>query len=76
VKSEVTASELRKKSNAELCAKKEELDRERFMARGVVATSGEKRQDAKARAMRKEIARILTILREREMSQVLRDPLL
>ena len=76
MKSELTASELREKSNAELVDKKRELERDRFLARSVVATSGEKRQDAQARAMRKEIARILTILRERELQQSLREPLL
>ena len=76
MKSEVTASELRKKSDAELLDKKKELERNTFMARSIVATSGEKRQDAKVRVMRKEIARILTIIRERELQELLRDPLL
>jgi large subunit ribosomal protein L29 len=73
---EVTASELREKSDSELLEKKRELEKEKFNVRSVVATSGEKRQDEKVRAIRKGIARICTILRERELQQMPREPLL
>lgn len=76
MKGEVTASELREKTDAELLEKKKELEKDMFMARSVVATSGEKKQNEKVRGYRKEIARILTIVRERELHQMLREPLL
>ena len=76
VKEAGTASVLREKTDAELIERKKELEKSMFVARSAVSTSGEKRQDAKVRAMRKEIARILTIIRERELQQVLREPLL
>lgn len=76
MKGEGTAAELRKKTDAELLGRKDELEREMFKARSVVATSGEKKQNEKVRAMRLEIARILTIIRERELAQMPREPLL
>ncbi len=76
MKGEVTASELRVKTDVELLEKKKELERSMFMARSILVTSGEKKQDAMIRQMRKEIARILTIIRERELQQSLREPLL
>lgn len=76
MKGEVTASELRVKTDVELLEKKKELERSIFMARSILVTSGEKKQDAMIRQMRKEIARILTIIRERELQQSVREPLL
>jgi large subunit ribosomal protein L29 len=76
VKAKEQISELREKADAELLDRKAELERAMFLDRSIVATSGEKRQVAKVRAMRKEIARILTLLRERELEQLFRDPLL
>ena len=76
MKAKEQISELREKADAELLDRKVELERTMFLDRSIVATSGEKRQVAKVRAMRKEIARILTIIRERELEQLFRDPLL
>ena len=76
MKAKEKISELREKADAELLDRKVELERTMFLDRSIVATSGEKQQVAKVRAMRKEIARILTIIRERELEQLFRDPLL
>ena len=76
MKGEQTAAELRNQTDAELLEKKKELERNMFIARSVLVTSGEKKQDAKIRSMRKSVARILTIIRERELDQSLREPLL
>ena len=76
MKAKEQISEFREKADAELLDRKVELERTMFLDRSIVATSGEKRQVAKVRAMRKEIARILTIIRERELEQLFRDPLL
>ncbi len=76
MKGEQTASVLRKKSDAELLETKNELERSLFKARSILVTGGEKKQHAKIRVMRREIARILTIIRERELQQSLREPLL
>ena len=76
MKNEIRASELREKTDAELLTKRDELEREKFTVLCSVAASGEKKQSAKVGAIRKEIARILTIIRERELEQLLREPLL
>ena len=75
MKGEVTISELRKKSDAELLGRKNELEREIYVARSSVVTGGDAKKSAVA-PMRKEKARILTLLRERELKQEPREPLL
>lgn len=73
---ERTAEGLRVKSDAELRARVTELDKEQFLTRGSVTTGDEKKQGMKRLSIRKEKARILTILRERELRQQPREPLL
>ena len=76
MKGEVTVSELRGKSDAELLGRKTELEREMFAIRSSVATGSEKEKAVSIPQKRKEIARILTILRERDLKHELREPLL
>jgi ribosomal protein L29 len=77
VKGEVTVSDLREKTDAELLERKSGLEREMYVARSAATTGSE---GAKARSiplMRKEKARILTLLRERELKEKnVREPLL
>jgi len=67
---------LREKSEQELLIRWDEVKRKLFMVRTSGATGGEKPSPKELQACRKEIARILTILRERQLKQVLREPLL
>lgn len=76
MKGEGTVSELRGKSDAELLGRKTELEHEMFAIRSSVASGSEKEKVGSIPQKRKEIARILTILRERELKQELREPLL
>jgi ribosomal protein L29 len=76
VKGVVSVSELREKSDAELLGRKVELEREMFAIRSTVATGSEKEKAGTIPQKRKEKARILTIIRERELKQELREPLL
>ena len=76
MKGEVTVSELRGKSEAELLGRMTELESEMFAIRSSVASGSEKEKGASIPQKRKEKARILTILRERELKQELREPLL
>ena len=75
-KESVTVADLRSKADAELMARAEELRKEKFTLKSAVSTNGEKKQSAKMNALRKEMARILTIMRERQLQQQLREPLL
>ena len=77
MKGEVTVSELREKTDAELLGRTSELEREMFVARSSVTAGGEATRARSIPFMRKEKARILTILRERVLvSQEPREPLL
>jgi ribosomal protein L29 len=76
VKGEVSVSELREKSEAELLGRKSELEREMFAIRSSVTTGSDTAKASTIPLMRKEIARILTIVRERELQQEPREPLL
>jgi ribosomal protein L29 len=69
-------SDLREKTDVELIAISEELRKEKFAIRSAVSTNGEKKQSSKMCSVRKELARILTIIRERQLQQQLREPLL
>jgi ribosomal protein L29 len=69
VKSEVLASKLREESEAELLAKHVQLKKEIYESRSLITTNAGKEQAGKVRAAKKQIARILTVLRERELSQ-------
>jgi len=59
------ARELREKSTEELRRKLEELRNELFEERVHAALGGVARNPAKIRNLKKQIARILTVLRER-----------
>ena len=62
--------ELRSKSNDELCQHKDELKRDLFTLSSSAATSGEKKGVLKKmRIAKRQIARIMTILRERDMQE-------
>jgi ribosomal protein L29 len=76
VKGEVTTSELRSKSVEDLKSQWGDRKRDLFMLRCMATTSGEKVSSRKLRICRAEIARILTILRERELQMSFREPLL
>ncbi len=62
------ASEIREKSNAELATEIDSLKKELFNLRFQQAT-GQLENSAKLRALKKDIARIKTILTEREMAE-------
>ena len=76
MKDKVTTSELRSKSVDDLKSLWEDRRRELFMLRCKAATSGEKVSSSMVRICRVEIARILTLLRERELQMNCREPLL
>ncbi len=69
-------TELKKKTNEELMARCLERKRELYDLRCKAATSGEKVSSHKLRLFRQEIARVLTVLRERELQMNFREPLL
>jgi len=70
VKKREMVEELRSKSNEELVLHKDELKRDVFGLSSSAATSGEKKGVLKKmRQAKRQIARILTILREREMHE-------
>ena len=69
MKGEVLVSKLREESDAELLARHVQLKKEIFENRSLVATNTDKANSNKVRAAKKEIARILTVLRERQLSQ-------
>ena len=68
--SEVKVSELRQKSDAELNVRKDELKKSIFACRSEGVGSDEKKQCHKKRNCCKELARILTIKREREFDEI------
>jgi ribosomal protein L29 len=68
--------DLRKKSKEELLGRREELKKELYEVRSVGVTGGEKPSSEKLKSCRKEVAQILTILRERELQEDYREPLL
>jgi len=77
VKKNELMADLRKKSGEELKAEIETLKRVQFVERSSTSTTGEKKGSlTRLRNARKEIARILTILRERELEEKLREPLI
>lgn len=76
MKGEVMMTELRKKSDEELKSRWEDRKSELFVLRSKAATSGEKVSSHKLRICRTEIARVLTLLRERELQMNFREPLL
>ncbi len=69
MKGEVLVSKLREESDAELLARHVQLKKEIFENRSLVATNTDKANSNKVRAAKKAIARILTVLRERQLSQ-------
>jgi ribosomal protein L29 len=69
-------SELRTKSDAELLLLIDEMKQELFTVRCVGKTGNEKAASKGSVNSRRRIAQALTILRERELSQSLREPLL
>lgn len=62
-----SASEMRQKSETELQERLLELRREQFNLRVQQATGGEAKSDQVAR-VRRDIARLKTVLRERELA--------
>jgi ribosomal protein L29 len=76
VRTEVNVSDLRKKTASELELRAIELKHEIFACRSAGVGSEEKKQSHKKRNCRKELARILTITREREIIEVPSEPLL
>ena len=76
MKREKNLSDVREKSDAELLGRKDEIDREVFVLRSSAATGSDSAKTGAIPLMRKEKARILTILREREIAQEPREPLL
>jgi ribosomal protein L29 len=66
VKGEVLVSKLREESDAELLARHVQLKKDIFENRSLVATNTDKANSNKVRAAKKEIARIKTVLRERQ----------
>lgn len=76
VSSEVKIIELRKQENPELNARAAELKRTIFSCRSAGVGAEEKKLSGKKRSCRKELARILTVKREREINEVPREPLL
>ena len=76
MKREKILSDLREKSDAELLGRKHEIDREIFVVRSSATTGSDSAKTGTIPLMRKEKARILTILREREIAQEPREPLL
>ena len=70
-------TDLRKKSSDELKTEIEMLKKLQFFERSVATTTGEKKGTlTRTRSARKEVARILTILRERQLEENLRAPLI
>jgi len=70
-------SDLRKKSNEELQAEIVDLKKVQYVERSANATTGEKKGAlTRLRNARREIARILTILRERELEEERQRPLI
>ena len=76
VSKEVRITELREKSDAELCARALELKKDIFLCRTAGVGSEEKKLSHKKRNSRKEFARIMTIRREKELNEIPREPLL
>jgi ribosomal protein L29 len=77
VKKNEMMADLRKKSTDELNAEIEMLKRVQFVERSVATTTGEKKGSlTRKRNARKEVARILTVLRERQLEENLRAPLI
>ena len=66
MKGEVLVSKLREESDAELLARHVQLKKDIFENRSLVATNTDKVSSNKVRAAKKEIARIKTVLRERQ----------
>jgi len=74
VKKKEILAELRNKSSQELFARREELRREQFLNKSALATGGEKREKLNnLRAAKQEIAQIMTVLRENEIEEVLKE---
>lgn len=73
---EVKISDLRQKSSSELDTRTVELKKTIFSCRSAGVGSEEKKQCHKKRNCRKELARILTIKRERELEEIPSEPLL
>lgn len=73
---EVSITELRNKSHAEMTLRAMELKKSIFLCRSAGVGDEEKKMSKKKREARKELARILTIKREREMNEIPREPLL
>lgn len=64
-----TTREIREKSNVDLCAQKERLRREIFTLKSTQAPEKKDALHAKVRDCKKEIARIETVLRERQIEE-------
>lgn len=70
-------TDLRKKSTDELKAEIEMLKKVQFVERSTATATGEQKGTlTRKRNARKEVARILTILRERQLEENLRAPLI
>jgi ribosomal protein L29 len=76
VKGEVSVSDLRNKNNDELKSRVVDLKREMFINRNTGIGNENKGMSRKQALCRKEIARILTILREREFELVFDEVLI
>jgi ribosomal protein L29 len=76
VKGEVKVSELRNKKEDELQARIVDLKRDMFVNLSAGVGNENKGMSRKKAICRKEIARIMTILRERELDQIFEEILL
>lgn len=73
---EASITELRNKSDAEMKLRAIELKKSIFLCRSAGVGSEEKKLSKKKKDARKELARLLTITRERELNEIPREPLL
>lgn len=69
-------ADLREKTDAELLALVDEMKRELFTIRCAGTTGTENTTSKRSVNSRRRIAQVLTVMRERELSKSLRDPLL
>ena len=65
--------EIREKGDVDLLARKDELKREIFKLKSLAAIDSKDAASSKVRNHKKEIARIETVLREREIEQFFKE---
>ncbi len=65
--------EIREKSDVDLLARRDELKREIFKLKSLAAVETKDAAFSKVREHKKEIARIETVLREREIEQFFKE---